>query len=373
MAMDSILLNGLFFLFLFFVFFRFNVVRPFDQINNDCLSLEKCLSYRGVAAIVVFLSHAAYFVNDKTEVVLFKSFAVVGYLSVSIFFFLSGYGVMKKYMKDENYEKTFVKKRMCSILVPYAIFLVLYWAYRSLYGFVSPKDVLSTYITGLPIVSNSWYVVVIFIFYLIFFLQIKLFKRKYRYFVISGILINCAWIFLCRKIGYGLHWYNTTHIILIGFIWALKEEQIKEAMTKYKVLYIYIVIILLMLLFFCIFGINIQRKIFFFVPSKYLMLMYGIYTSIVFLLFTLFFNLRFITGNIFSKWIGKISFEIYLIHGLFLDLFKSKYISIESTALYVYLSLIVSIIAAFLIHYAINFIMHRIFNFCEHKQCKLQD
>ena len=239
MAIDSILLNGLVFLFLFFVFYRTTVVRPFDQINNGYLSLENCLSYRGVAAIVVFLSHAAAFVNDKSDAFLFNFFAVVGYLSVAIFFFLSGYGVMKKYMIDENYEKTFLKKRMCSLLVPYAFFLILYWCYRNLYGFVSPKDVLNTYITGLPIVSCSWYVVVIFLFYILFFLQIKVFKRKYKYFVISGILFNLIWIFLCRKMEYGIHWYNTIHVILIGYIWAMKETKIKGSMIKHKILYIY--------------------------------------------------------------------------------------------------------------------------------------
>ena len=153
----------------------------------------------------------------------------------------------------------------------------------------------------------------------------------------------------------------------------MKETKIKGSMIKHKILYIYIVITLLLLLLFCIFGISIQRKILYFVPTKYLMLVYGIYTSIIFVLFVLFFSLRAQTGNCFSKWIGKISFEIYLIHGLFLDLFKSKFITIESPALYVYLSLIASIAAAFLIHNAFKFLMTHKFGVCENKQTKSLD
>lgn len=372
MTVDSILLNGFVVLFLFFVFYKTSVVRPCNQINTEYLSLDNCLSYRGVAAIVVLLHHAAL-VNEKTDIFLFKFFAVVGYLSVAIFFFLSGYGVMKKYMMDENYEKNFLKKRMSSILIPYTFFLILYWLYKCLYSYVSPKEVLNSYITGLPIVQNSWYVVVIFFFYILFFLQMKIFKRQYKYFVLSGIIIDFAWIFLCRKLGYGIHWYNTTHVILIGFLWAMKEAEIKERILKHTKLHIYMVAALLLLLLFCFFGISIQKKILFFIPAEYLTFVYSVYTSIIFILFVFLFNLRLQTGNYFQKWIGKISFELYLIHGLFLDLFKNKYIPIESPALYVFLSLILSIVSAFLIHNALKFIMTRKIQFCEKKQSKSQN
>ena len=182
----------------------------------------------------------------------------------------------------------------------------------------------------------------------------KIFKRQYKYFVLSGIIIDFAWIFLCRKLGYGIYWYNTTHVILIGFLWAMKEAEIKERILKHTKLHIYMVAALLLLLLFCIFGMSIQKKILFFIPTEYLTFVYSVYTSIIFILFVFLFNLRFQTGNFFQKWAGKISFEIYLIHGLFLDLFKNKYIPIESPALYVFLSLTLSITAAFFLHKALR-------------------
>ena len=74
------------------------------ELNKDYLSLDKALSYRGIFAITIVLYHMSQ-ILDKG--MLFHQFTRMGYLAVSVFFFLSGYGLMLSYKRSDKYKNHF--------------------------------------------------------------------------------------------------------------------------------------------------------------------------------------------------------------------------------------------------------------------------
>ena len=64
-------------------------------INNTYLSKDNCNSFRGLFALIIIIHHIAKSVSSG---IILKPFTQVGYLIVAVFFFYSGYGLMKKHI-----------------------------------------------------------------------------------------------------------------------------------------------------------------------------------------------------------------------------------------------------------------------------------
>lgn len=100
-------------------------------IYPDYLSAGQGKALRGILSIVIVLHHLG---QKNMGVVLLPVFAKIGYLATSVFFFLSGYGLMTQYMHRENYSRCFLRKRIGAVLVPYVLATLLCWAVYPLLG-----------------------------------------------------------------------------------------------------------------------------------------------------------------------------------------------------------------------------------------------
>ena len=86
------------------------------EINEDFTSLEIMKSLRGLAAIGVIFHHISQEdIFQKNQVL--SPFVNAGAIFVSIFFFCSGYGLLKSFDSKENYLKGFIKNRLVKTLV----------------------------------------------------------------------------------------------------------------------------------------------------------------------------------------------------------------------------------------------------------------
>lgn len=92
-----------------------------DKDSADCM--------KGVAAILIVFSHAHYYIPNLGVLKIFKPF---GYIGVSLFFFCSGYGVMKKYSLDSRYMDGFLQKRFKGVYLPYIVTTVLWFVVNAL-------------------------------------------------------------------------------------------------------------------------------------------------------------------------------------------------------------------------------------------------
>lgn len=70
--------------------------KPLLRFNDDFLNIENCVNLRGIMAIGIILCHVLLEV-PQTDLGLSKIFLHCGYLFVSVFFLLSGYGLMQQY------------------------------------------------------------------------------------------------------------------------------------------------------------------------------------------------------------------------------------------------------------------------------------
>lgn len=128
----------------------------FNGINKEYISAKTCNGWRGFFALIIVFHHLSALTHGG---VLFRGFTTVGYLGVAFFFFLSGYGLQKKYILDANYKKGFITKRIPTVLIPYVIVTLIYWGVNALSGeLYSLLDVFKsiTYVNPLSAINNKF-------------------------------------------------------------------------------------------------------------------------------------------------------------------------------------------------------------------------
>ena len=94
---------------------RSNKLFKKKEFNDDFLSLDTMKSLRGFAAIGVILHHISQEQVFQQEGILLP-FVNAGAYFVSIFFFASGYGLLKSFNSKPDYLKGFIKKRIVGIV-----------------------------------------------------------------------------------------------------------------------------------------------------------------------------------------------------------------------------------------------------------------
>ena len=94
--------------------------------HDDYASLDTMKSLRGFAAIGVILHHISQ-EDIFQEMKVLSGFVNAGAYFVALFFFCSGYGLIKSLKTKENYLKGFVKKRIVkAIIIPFYVNVLIY-------------------------------------------------------------------------------------------------------------------------------------------------------------------------------------------------------------------------------------------------------
>ena len=322
--------------------YKIKFIKPFSIVNENYLSISTCRAYKGIFAIVIIFHHLA----QKTENgLLFQLFSGIGYLGVSVFFFFSGYGLLRSYINSENYKKGFLFRRLSSILIPYVIVTFLYWLMNYAIGnFYTIKDVFVAIVQGEPIALNSWYVINILAFYIVFWILMVLCQKHYCLMIVGGLFWYVFYVAFCLKMHYGGWWYNSSFLVSVGMIWAVYEKRILDVIKQHYISVAVSVGVLLAFLFFISFRI---------VPlgsSNWIVLIMTTLKAILFTICVLLFSLRFVVENKILDFLGTISFEIYLLHGLFMVIFRNNIMYIQNELLWCILVLFCTIALAFLLH-----------------------
>lgn len=161
----------------------------------------------------------------------------IGPLCVSLFLFLSGYGLMHSYAgKGNRYLKGFISHRIGKVLLPLmTAYIVTLPVYRIVIGSFDWRTVISTLHWGGPFLKFSWYVSEIVILYLLFFISMKIMiKEKAKIWLLTSLvlLLTCVMIVTHQPI-----WYiESLPAFLIG-IWFQKYEDTILALKLPSVIY----------------------------------------------------------------------------------------------------------------------------------------
>ncbi|MCH5321097.1 MAG: acyltransferase [Eubacterium sp.] len=315
--------------------------------NKDYLSLQTSTMLKGLFALVVVYHHMSLGI---TSGLLLRPFAFVGALAVSVFFFFSGYGLQKKYIVDETYSHQFLLRRLPTVLIPYIIVNFIFWLWRGANGtFYSLKYILRSLVNGSPFVDASWYIICILLFYVVFYFLMRICKRHYIWMIVGACLYNLIWIICCYRLSYGNWWFDASHLLIVGMIWATWEDKITEFLQKHYIVITSVASVAFLLLIYIKFSLDgilsgITEGIIIMITASHFVLIVNLL------------GLKFHIGNRILNYLGTISFEIYLIHYLFIAELK-KYISSEF--LFCASVLICSIISAHLLHKFFGFILSK--------------
>lgn len=305
-------------IFILFVLLSVKIERPILACpsNSDGFSKDRTDALRGLLAVCVLLSHMTSCVDYQLSVVRFSIFAPVG---VACFFFLSGFSLAKSTTCKPGYFRSFLRKRLGKILLPYLVFLALYFVVSVLILGDHVSKIYSSFRNGDP-VSHSWYVTAIIFFYLAFFAVFRGIDPHNRKAVLAriGIFSTATLLYiLVTAVVLDLpdFWYKTCPMMILGLFLGFFEDSVFAFLKKR-----YFLLLFLMLL--C-------SGVAYFIPSIWNLLLsaysiniwllndilMGFFISLLLLL--LLFKISFL--NKVTGFLGKISFEIYLFHGLVME------------------------------------------------------
>ena len=213
-----------------FVWGRSNKLFKKNEFNDDFLSLDTMKSLRGFAAIGVILHHISQEQVFQMEGILLP-FVNAGAYFVSIFFFASGYGLLKSLDSKPNYLKGFVKKRIVkSIVVPYYVDILLYGAFIALVRLPMDKEQWVFNFLGVTMMNQyAWFPVVLAILYLVFFITFRLCKNRKNCFKIIFAFIILMGIGCMVEGHYAWwtgpsNWWCSEYYYMNEATWWMKEK-----------------------------------------------------------------------------------------------------------------------------------------------------
>ena len=312
--------------------------------NREYLSVESTSGLRGFLALGIIFHHLSQLVKTGEE---FSNFSYMGTYIVSIFFFLSAYGLYVQNESRENYLDNFLVKRLSKIIVPFFIISLIYMFYRFVNGqLIDLNFFINLFKQGSTIIYNGWFVDIIILMYIFFYLSFKFFQNKFLSIVFNTIFIIC-YICLAIKLGYNFWWYNSVLAFAIGLIWAKNQNKIDRFLEKYY----FIVIVLVTVLLFVSHRYDILLK-YLHIEDSY---SYALAANLDNIIFTIYFIMVFLKkinfSNVYLNLIGRISFELYMIHGLVISMLAKIFVSSRvNDVLFTLFVLIISLILAWIVN-----------------------
>ncbi len=141
--------------------------------ETNILSKESTTCLKGVFTLCVLWHHISQKSMRFYATNLGTIFQMMGYLSVAMFFFISGYGLMKSVMGGgTRYIHKFPRNRILTFYFDVAIFTALYCVSNVImYGPTDWLLVVKTLTYGGTIISNGWYFQVALILYILFYVS----------------------------------------------------------------------------------------------------------------------------------------------------------------------------------------------------------
>lgn len=311
-----------------------STTRPF-------LAKDATVALKGILALMVLVSHIHGKIDLFDTSILGTLFSAFGYLGVSAFFFLSGFGIYEQFKSKPEYVSIFPKRR---ILPFYCLCITCIFIYllRDLivYRSVDLKLFLLSFAIGNTIVDNGWYLQVQLLLYIIFFVIFWLVKRWKIATVAFATLAYCV---ICVFAGLSSTWYEAVFCFTLGMVVSYYKPQIELFLTK-KLRSI-IVLLACVAVFVVALFLGNKRTI---LPNE-IRIVVKILSSLLFVPCVAISVSLVNINNVATRFLGKISLEIYVMQGIALKFFYDT-LEIENDWLYI-LAVVVTTLLISLVTY----------------------
>ncbi len=307
----------------------------------DFHSLKQTQSWKGIAAIAIVLDHIWFSTNS----IWLKPFYLSAFLVVGLFFYLSGYGLIKSQPKETSVFQITMVRRLLSIIIPVLIANALFVCTLIIAGstYTLPEALFSivNIFGGDRINSAVWFIFNLVFLYVLYFISFRLFNKETAVLCLLGMTcVMTALFVIFTPNQYNL--FGMNFCFVVGIIVGYFEHRIFAFIKKkpIKSVLISLGFFLLFLLLYQYFYENI-------VIGK---VIFRNLSAIWFSLFVVIFGLLIKLQNKSTLFWGKISFELFLYHNLFITLFRSNIFYIPDDSIYTVSVLIATFICSFLIN-----------------------
>lgn len=205
---------------LFAVFFLLFLYKIKFGVSDEFMSKDYTTYLRGICALAIMLRHIR--ITD------FASLNVFDYLGnpiVGIFFFLSGYGMLTRIKQTgiDNYMNGFILKRCVPLFVEY----IFVWIFNFVCMFLVSgnfnflKKIITPY---------SWFIIMIEVLYIVFYIGYKLFKDNLKRLIIFVTISELALIIALSVFGVGECWYLSLLCFSGGMIYSVVNLNKKKTL-----------------------------------------------------------------------------------------------------------------------------------------------
>ncbi len=307
--------------------------------NEDFFGLSSTTAMRGFWCLVIILVHIPPYYQNRIQDII-GSFAYIG---VTFFFMTSGYGLKLGAMKKPRAMQGFWKKRLPKLLIPYLIVIAVYFMIM-----ISDRETIDWYI----LYSVGGWVLWLLVCYLIFGLAYssKL-LGAYKDLAVSVLLMLFSMVIFFLD-GYLSFTTWTTEIY--GFIWGIilagnKDRFLQFATRNWKIKSCFLCLAAVLS------GvIYLKCKPVYFFGNYVVKIVLGF----VILLFILELSSRIGIGNRIISYIGRISYEVFLCHGIAIKLLEI-FLPWLGSGVFIALVIILTIVIATIIHTVADICMNR--------------
>jgi peptidoglycan/LPS O-acetylase OafA/YrhL len=279
----------------------FKLRRTDDTSKFHDFDVNATLPLRGILAVLIVCHHISQrFIPDPIGIFLHFGTSVV-----SVFFFISGYGLMISYQKKgKEYLSNFFRHRLSKLLPAFLTLTVACCMYYCLFKHHQINEIFKELLLhGNPPLQNSWFIYAIIYQYISFYIACKTSHTTIGCIVIASILTLAAMIGT-RLMHFGDWWYLSLPSFILGMIIESYEDTFRKILSKYTFITFAIITFIISLgVANCRLHITTEGIANFsfcnLMPLLVICIIYA-YGSI---------------KNKCVKYLGDISLEIYLIHG----------------------------------------------------------
>lgn len=205
---------------LFAVFFLLFLYKIEFGVSDEFMSKDYTTYLRGICALAIMLRHIRI-----TDFAPLNVFDYLGNPIVGIFFFLSGYGMLTRIKQTgiDNYMNGFILKRCVPLFVEY----IFVWIFNFVCMFLVSGnfDFLKKIIT-----PYSWFIIMIEVLYIVFYIGYKLFKDNLKRLIIFVTISELALIIALSVFGVGECWYLSLLCFSGGMIYSVVNFNKKKTL-----------------------------------------------------------------------------------------------------------------------------------------------
>lgn len=298
---------------------------------KDYFVKENTFALKGVLSLIIMCSHLYY----VEPLLLFNIANKLGTSAVSLFLFISGFGLASSYVsKGKEYLSDFFTRRFWKVLKPLILVVLLYLFLQFLIsGEVRHFSIEGLFHDGNTYLPNTWFVYTLLLHYLFFYLCFRLVHGSKIWIPIVCIsLLSFGFITFTYINGFERCWWVTTLSFPTGVLYGQYKLKLLPIIRNSWTIILGLIIVVIVIL------------------SKIEILLLIPYIIIPLVVVVIFSYLGIIFTHPLLSFFGCISYELYLIHGIFINLFRSEAITINSPLFYSLAVIFCSICMAFLLH-----------------------